>query len=148
MGEPMLSPEARDHLVGDMRSVHEGVMYLEKSYLRMPNPPYPLYLARVPNGMGFVDTYPGDVFFIRFDEIFDLYHMKRLPTVMVRLVALTFAHQVKTEESRNFAIMDPYYMRESNLKTPAARLTVTQFVERFFLENKGKGTLLVPYFPE
>ena len=88
------------------------------------------------------------VFFIRFEEIFDLFDMKQLLTIMVRLVAMKLAHQLKTVEiSRNVVIMDPYYMHERTLKNPAARLIATQFVERFFLENKGKGTLLVPYFP-
>ena len=52
----------------------------------MKNLTYPVFVGRVPKGLGFVDTSPGDVLILRFDDVFDMFHMKRLYPTFVRLV--------------------------------------------------------------
>ena len=44
--------------------------------------------------------------------------------------------------------MDPYYMVEWILSSPGDRVIVTRYIEEFFMENKDKDVILVPYFPE
>jgi hypothetical protein len=147
-GEPILPPELLKTLTGDMRSLHVSVLTVEKHLLGMTSPTYPVFVAKVPKGMGFVDKSPGDVFFLRFDDIFDMYHLKRLHPTLVRLVALSLAYQVMKEETPAIAIMDPYYMLESNLRTTQDRVIVTQYIEDFLVANKKKEIILLPYFPE
>ena len=76
LAQPILLPTLFKLLTGDMRSLHEGILHVEKLLLKSPDPFYPLYPVRVPQNLGFADTYPTDVFFLRFEEIFDMYHMK------------------------------------------------------------------------
>ena len=52
------------------------------------------------------------------------------------------------EETPAIAIMDPYYMLESNLGDPRDRLIVTKYIEDFLVANKQKEIILLPYFPE
>ncbi|MBI0385500.1 hypothetical protein JBE27_56830, partial [Streptomyces albiflaviniger] len=135
---PILPPELLKTLTGDMRSLHDRILTVEKHLLGMTSPTYPVFVAKVPKGMGFVDKSPGDVFFLRFDDIFNMFHLKRLHPTLVRLVALSMAYQVMKEDTPTIAIMDPYYMLESNLRTPQDRLIVTQYIEDFLVANKQK----------
>ena len=105
-------------------------------------------MVKVPKGMGFVDKDPAEVFFLRFDDIFNMFHLKRLHPTLVRLVALSMAHQIIREETPGIAIMDPYYMLESNLRNPGDRVIVTKQIEEFLVANKQKEIILLPYFPE
>ena len=118
LGEPILPPHVVQNMTGDMRSLHDGVLQLEKDLLRMKSPTYPVFVVKVPKGMGFLDKSPAEVFFIRFDDIFNMFHLKRLHPTLVRLVALSMAHQIIREDTPGIAIMDPYYMLESNLRNP------------------------------
>src|ERR1041385_4668095 len=84
-----------------------GLVGYEKFVFSAPNPnkddnpTYLLYMGKVPEGLGFVDKYPGDLFFLRFNDIFDMFHMNALHPSMVRLAALSLAHQLIKENSGN-----------------------------------------------
>jgi hypothetical protein len=39
--------------------------------------------------MGFVDTSPGDLFFLRFEDFFNMFNLKWLQHTLVRLVGLS-----------------------------------------------------------
>ena len=131
-----------------MRSVHETVLYMEQELLKMKSLSYPLHVAKVPTGMGFVDQYPADLCFIRFDDIFNIFRMKSLHFTVVRLVALSLASQIIREGTPGIAIMDPFYMRESIICNPGDRTIATKQIEDFFLLNIKKSGILIPYFPE
>jgi len=146
LGQPMLPKNHLEKLKGDLRSLHEDVWYVEECLLKDPNPGYPLYAAKVPKGFGFVDSFPGDVMFLRFDDIFDMYHLKRLYPTFVRLVALRLAYYLSKAENPYIAIMDPYYMVEWIVRGEPG--LVSKYVEDFMVANKDKKLLLVPYFPE
>ena len=116
--------------------------------LKSQSPSYPLHVVKVPKDMGFVDKNYGDVFFIRYDDIFNLFHFKRLDRSLVRLVSLSLSHQIIIEKTPNTAIMDPFYMLESNMANHGNRVIVTKQIEDFMVANKHKKILLMPYFPE
>src|SRR5664279_584452 len=132
----------------DMRSLHERVLYLEDHLLSMKTPSYPVFTVKVPRGMGFFDRAPYDVFFLRFDEIFNMFHLKRLDRNFVRLVALSMSNQVMREGIPGIAIIDPYPLYESLLADPHKRVWVIKYVQEFLAANKEKEMILVPYFPE
>jgi hypothetical protein len=48
--------------------------------------------------------------FIRYDDIFGLFHMHQLDRNLVRLVSLSMAHDIFMENTPHIAIMDPFYM--------------------------------------
>ena len=100
----------------------------------------------MPKGFGYVDSPPADIMFLRYDDIFDMFHMKRLHPSLVRLVALRMAFDLSKAENPHVAIMDPYYMSEWIVRTePGA---VSQYVEYFLVANKDKNLMLLPYFRE
>ena len=72
-GEPMLPPKPLEALLGDLRKLHDHVMSTEKSLLASKNPGYPTYVAHVPEGKCYIDTRPAEVFFLRFDHIFEMF---------------------------------------------------------------------------
>ena len=131
-----------------MRSLHDGVLQVEMQLLEMKSPTYPVFMVKVPKGMGFLDKSPAELFFLRFDDIFNMFHLKRLHPTLVRLFTLSEAYQVRKEDTPAIAIADPYYMLESNLCTHEGRLVVMQYIEDFLVANKEKEIFLLPYFPE
>ena len=44
----------------------------------MEYPTYPVFPVKVPKGMGFFDKPPFDMFFLRFHEIFNMFHLSWL----------------------------------------------------------------------
>lgn len=147
-GEPILPPEALKTLTGDMRSLHDSVLTWETHLLSMTSPSYPVFYVRVPKRLGFVDRSPGDVFFLRFDDIFEMFHRRRLDPTLVRLVALSMSHQLMQENTPKLAILDPYYMKDIYLQTEGTRQIVTNYITDFMVANKEKKIFLVPYFFE
>ncbi|KAK1613294.1 hypothetical protein QYE76_036967 [Lolium multiflorum] len=141
-----------EHVLGvltrDMRSLHDTVMYLEKQLLKSKDPGYPLFVAKVPTAMNFVEKYPADLCFIRFNDIFSVFRMQMLHFTVVRLVALSLSSQIVKEGTPIITIMDPFYMRESIIYNDGDRAIATQQVQDFMLANIKKSGILIPYFPE
>jgi hypothetical protein len=69
------------------------------------DPNYLVFSVKVPTDLGFVDTSPADMFFVRFEHIFDMLHMKSLDDSLVRLYALHLAHLVAKEHLEDIAIV-------------------------------------------
>jgi hypothetical protein len=82
-------------------------MYLENQLLKERNPEYPVHMVKVPTDMGFVDGYPGDLFFIRFEEIFSLVHLQWMGKSLVHLISLSMSHNIIIERRGRVAIWTP-----------------------------------------
>src|SRR4051812_24289881 len=119
----------------------------EKSLLASKDPGYPLYAVRVSPGMGYVDTTPAEVFFLRFDHIFEMFLTRRLDFTIVRLFALHMSFVIKREEISQIAVADPYYMHESLSLSDYELKIVREYIENLMLMNKEKEMVLVPYHP-
>ena len=99
--------------------------------------------------MDFVHEAPADLLFIAYEDIFKLFHSRRLDYNLVRLYALNLAMKIKREATPAVAVADPYYMRDSQLvEGSGTRTQATEYLQRFMLNNKRKYNLLVPFFPE
>jgi hypothetical protein len=146
LGQPMLPANIVSQLTPDMRTLHEAVLTRETRLLGQPNPSYPVITARVPTNFGFVTTYPADLIFIRYEDIFRLFHMQRLDRNLVRLVTLSLAHDLIVEKIPGVAIMDPFYMTPGTTANEQAFLAT--YVKDFLVANKDKQCFLIPYFPE
>ncbi|KAK1619433.1 hypothetical protein QYE76_024950 [Lolium multiflorum] len=109
---------------------------------------YPLFVARVPNGMNFVEKYPADLCFIRFNDIFDVFRMRMLHFTVVRLVALSLSSHIVKEGTSGIAILDPFYMRESIICNAGDQAFAIKQVEDFMLADIKKSGILISYFPE
>ena len=148
-GQPILPPELRRLASGAMMSLHEGVLTLEGLLLKDKDPSYPVFTAKVPEDVGFITDAPADVFFIAYEDIFKLFHSRRLDYNLVRLFALNLAMKVKREDTPFVAIADPYYMRDSQLEEGTrTRARAKSYLQKLLMESKRKDNILVPFFPE
>jgi hypothetical protein len=62
------------------------------------DPNYLVFSVKVPTDLGFVDTSPVDVFFLWFEYIFDMLHMKSLDDSLVCLYSLHLSHLALKEQ--------------------------------------------------
>ena len=68
---------------------------------------------------------------------------------MVHLYALNLALTIKSESTPEIAIVDPYYMRDSQLREGSeTRAKAIAYLEKFMVDHKRTNTLLLPFFPE
>ncbi|KAK1643199.1 hypothetical protein QYE76_061004 [Lolium multiflorum] len=63
---------------GLMLSLQHTIHYLESTLLKEKDPNYPVFSVKVPEDPNFVHEYPADIFFIAFEDVFNLFHWKRL----------------------------------------------------------------------
>ena len=98
--------------------------------------------------MGFVDKSPGDLFFLRFDDIYNMFHLKWQHYTLVRLFSLSMAMQVLREKTPGVAIVDPFYMCDSILSNPGDQRVVIEYLQNFMLKNKRMEYILMSFFPE
>src|SRR4051812_26420130 len=114
-GKPMLPSKPLEALSGDLRRLHDHVLSTEKSLLASKDPGYPTYAARVPEGKWYVETRSVEVFFLRFDHIFEMFLTRRPDFTIGRLFALHMISVMNSEEVSQICVADPYYMHESFL---------------------------------
>ena len=148
-GEPILPSAMLKSLPANLSSLHDAVLTKEKDLLKSRNDPnYPVFSIKVPTDLGFVDTFPADVFFLRFDHIFDMFHMKTLDASLVRLYALHLANLIANDPNmHDVAVGDPYYMHAHQLVSIDGRLVMREYIEDFMVKHKAKKMMLLPYFP-
>jgi hypothetical protein len=89
----------------------------------------------VPEGHGFVDRAPADIFFMRYEDIYNLLHSNRLDYNLVRLYSLHMALKVKREKTKGIMIVDPYYMCDVALAYEGDRAMVKEYLGNIFVEN-------------
>ena len=148
-GEPMLPPEPLEALSGDLRRLHDHVLSTEKILLASKDPGYPTYAAHVPEGKRYVNTWPTEVFFLRFDHIFEMFLTRQLDFTIVRLFALHMSSVMKREEVSQICVADPYYMHESFLSLGVSeRKAAREYLEDFMVQNKDQEIVLLPYHPK
>ena len=137
------------HLNLELSNLHDGILHLEEALLSSESPACPVYVVKVPVSYGFVDEHPAELFFIRFSDIFNIFHLKQLHRNLILLVALSMQHKLFADEDLpSIAIMDPFYMLESVVSSPGDRIIVVKQIEQFLVEHREKEVLLLPYFPE
>ena len=129
--------------------MHEAILMMEGLLLKDKNPNYPVLTVQVPNNVDFITEAPADLFFIAFEDVFNMFHSRRLDYNLVRLYALHQAMKIKRENTPHVAIVDPYYMRDSQLMEGSGERTMaTTYLQKFLVDNKRKDVILLPFFPE
>jgi hypothetical protein len=108
---------------------------------------YPLYMTKVPKGKGFIEAAPANIMLLRFADIFDIFHMYRLYQTLVHLFSLSIQMQIIRDKTPSITVVDPYYMRESQLSKLAGQNAASDYLSGVMTSNIGKD-LLLAYFPE
>ena len=120
----------------------------EKSLIASENLGYPLYVVNVPWQRSYVHTFPVEKFFLRFDYIFDMFHLKKLDFTFVRLYALHMNYLIGVDQIPFICVADPYFMHEGFLAVCAEHHEYARdYVAAFMVVNKDKEAILVPYHP-
>jgi hypothetical protein len=122
---------------------------LEGLLLKDNHPNYSVFTDKVPKDLDFVHEAPADLFFIAYEDVFKLFHSRRLDYNLVRLYAINLQLKIKRELPPQVAVADPYYMRDSQLvEGSATRTRAVEYLQNFMLRYKEKNTILLPVFPE
>jgi hypothetical protein len=77
-GQPMLTKEMLANAGGAIVNLQDSIQYLEERLLQEMNPGYLVYIIKVPEGHGFIDTSLTEIFFVRYEDIYNLLHSNRL----------------------------------------------------------------------
>ena len=83
------------------------MLRIEKGLITSKDPGYPLHVVKVPRQMSYVDCFPADKFFLLFDYIFDMFHLKKLDFMFVRLYALYMNYIIGIEQIPYIYVTDP-----------------------------------------
>ena len=120
----------------------------EKSLIASKNPAYPFYVVNVSQQRLYVDTFPVEKFFLRFNYIFDMFHLKKLDFMFVRIFALYMNHIIRIEQIPYVCVADPYFLHEGFLVVcPKHREYASNYIVDFMVGNKDKEMIRVPYIP-
>ena len=133
-----------------MQSLHESVLTRERLLLEEEDPNYPVFTVQVPeDDIDYVTAAPAELFFIAFEDIFNLFHTRRLDYNLVRLYTLNQAMKIKRDNTLCVMVVDPYYMRDSQLvEGSRAQAMATEYLQSFMLKNETKNNHLLPFFCE
>ena len=97
-----------------MLSLQEAILKLEDNLLKHENPNYPMFTVKVPKDLvDFIDEARTDLLFISYEDVFKLFHNRRLDYNLVRLYALNQAMKTRRENTPYIKVVDPYYMHAS-----------------------------------
>ena len=110
-GRPLLPTNLLNAATGAMSSLHDSVLSLEKRRLRENDVAYPVFVAKVPEGKGFVDGDIGGTIVLRFDDIFAMFNLHPLHYTFVRLFSLNMEMRIIRDKTPDIVIVDPFYMR-------------------------------------
>ena len=107
-GDLILPLKVLEHILdNDLRRLHEDVLAREKSLLISEKPGYLLYAAQVPGGKLYVERWPADKFILRFDYIYDMFHMTKLDFQFIRMYALYLNYFIGHENIKYIWAADP-----------------------------------------
>ena len=114
----------------------------EKGLIASKDPGYPLYMVNIPQQLSYVDSFPADKFFLRFDYIFDMFHVKKLDFTFVLFFALYMNYIIGIEQIRHICVADPYSCTRASWHAEHR-----ECARDYMVANKDKETILVPYHP-
>ena len=107
-----------------------------------------MFTVQVPKNVDFVTEAPADLFFIAFEDVSNLFYSTRLNYNLVRLYAINMARKIQRDDTPYVTVVDPYYMRDSQLvEGSMTRTMATEYLQRFMLNYKRKNNLLLLSFP-
>ena len=74
-----------------------------------------MFTVQVPKDVDYVTEALADLFCIAFEDVFNLFHSRRLDYNLVRLYAINMARKIKRDDTPYVTVVDPCCMRDSQL---------------------------------
>ena len=109
-GRAMLPTNMLNAAAGAMRSLHDSVLSLERWRLFENDVAYPIFVAKVPEGKGFVDSTIEGMIVLQFYDIFAMFNLHPLHYTFVRLFLLSMEMRIIRDKTPDIVIIDPLYM--------------------------------------
>ena len=147
-GRPKLPTNLLNAATSAMQSLHDRVLSLEQRRLSENDVAYPVFMAKVPEGKGFVDSAIRGTVVLQFDDIFAMFNLHPLHYTFVRLFSLSMEMRIIRDKTPDIVIVDPFYMRAKHLSSAGDRQVTSSHLEGVILANPDKDNFLVAYFPE
>ena len=126
-----------------MRSLHDNILSLEKRRLRENDVAYPVFVAKVPEGKGFVDSAIGGTIVLRFDDIFAMFNVHPLHYTFVRLFSLSMEMRIIRDKTPDIVIVDPFYMCAKLLSSAGDRQVASSHLGYLRLDEGGSWRRLL-----
>ena len=105
-------------------------------------------MVNLPRQRSYVHTCPADKFFLRFDYIFDMFHLKKLDFTFVRLFALYMNYIIGIQQIPYIFVADLYFMHEGFLAVCAEyREYARDYIVDFMVSNRTRrrfSCLIIP----
>ncbi|XBI58828.1 hypothetical protein VPH35_040001 [Triticum aestivum] len=144
----MLPTNLLNAATGAMWSLHDSVLSLEKRRLSENDVAYPVFVAKVPEGKGFLDSAIGGTIVMWFDDIFAMFNLHPLHYTFVRLFSLSMEMRIIGDKTPDIVIVNPFYMCAKILGSAGDRQVASSYLEGVILANPDTDNFLVPYFPD
>ena len=81
-----------------MLTLQKNIKFLEGGLLQDKDPNYPVFTVKVPEAdPNFVQGAPADIFFVAYEDVFNLFYWRRLDYNLVRLYAINLQLKIKRE---------------------------------------------------
>ena len=147
-GTPMMRPSMLDVAGPHMRNLHHSCLHVEERRLRENDQSYMVYRAKVPSDVPcLVSVPPGDIFYVRHTDIFDMLNGFRLHDTLVRLFSLNMAMQIIRDNIPGIQIVDPFFMRDAFLRSEDNIALASDYLSAFMEQYSDKDVILLPYHP-
>ena len=150
MGEPMLPQDQLAAAPHEIIYLHQQILKHEKWLLSLKEKiTFPVFAVRVSDE--YVDwghEFPSEVFFVSFEDVFNMLHLRRLSLSFLRLWALHLTSAIVVDNIMDVAIADPEILYQDIFKTKAGCTRMAKYLTKFMLQNQDKANLLVPYCPQ
>ena len=122
--------------------VNTCLTYLRTGLLKVPpDVAYPVFVAKVPEGKGFVDSAIGGTIVLRFDDIFAMFNLYPLHYTFVRLFSLSMEMRIIRDKTPDIVIVDPFYMCAKHLRSAGDRQVARSHLEGVILANPNKDNV-------
>jgi hypothetical protein len=148
-GVAMMSKPMLEAAGSYMRNLHECCLYIETRRIREKDPSYLVMMAKVParKELCFVHVSPGDIFFVRHTDIFDLLNGYRLHDTLVRLFSLNMSMAITRDNLPLLQVADPYFFRDAVLGTEEGIEMAAHYLAAFMERYSDRTVILVAYHP-
>ena len=148
-GVGMMCPSMLEVAGSYMRGLHHTCLYIETCRIKEKDPSYLVMMAKVParKELCFVHVSPGDIFFVRHTDIFDLLNGYRLHDTLVRLFSLNMSMAITRDNLPLLQVADPYFFRDAVLGTEEGIEMAAHYLAAFMERYSDRTVILVAYHP-
>ncbi|KAI4980083.1 hypothetical protein ZWY2020_016836 [Hordeum vulgare] len=117
---------------------------MEKRRLSKNDVTYPVFVAKVLEGKGFVDSTIGHMIVLWFDDIFAMLNLYPPHYTFIRLFSLSMEMRIIRDKTPDIVIVDPFYMRAKLMGGAGDQQVVSSYLEGVILAHADKDNFLMP----